>query len=140
MSLRDRLIREEGWKNQTYADTLGNHTWGVGHLDPHSPIGEYHSDDRVSNQLDADISAATGALERCLPWSAGLSPARLGVLIDMAFNMGVGKLLGFHDTLAAVEQGRYTDAAAAMLNSTWARQVGDRATTLSHIMATGIDQ
>lgn len=140
MSLRNRLIREEGRRNTTYADSLGLHTWGVGHLDPHSPIGEYHTDMEVDAQLDSDISAAIGALERNLPWVAGLDPVRRDVLIDMAFNMGVGRLLGFHDTLTFIQQRDFTRAAAAMLDSKWADQVGGRARVLARILMTGIDQ
>ncbi len=140
MALRDRLIQEEGWRNATYADTLGNHTWGVGHLDPHSPIGEMHTDDQINAQLDSDISAATGALERNIPWGVTLDVVRLGVLIDMAFNMGVGKLMGFSNMLAAIRRQDYAGAAAQMLDSLWARQVGQRAVNLASIMSTGVDQ
>lgn len=72
-----------------------------------------------------------------LPWIARLDPARKGVLINMAFQMGVAGLLGFKNTLAMVEAGRYGDAAKLMLESKWARQTPARAQRLSNQMATG---
>ena len=140
MPLRDRLIQEEGWKNNTYLDTRNFATWGVGHKDPHSPVGEYHTDAQISAQLDSDISAATGALERNLPWVVTLDPVRLGVLIDMAFQMGVGGLMGFSETLASIKAGNYAAASSEMLQSDWANQTPNRAKGLSQIMLTGIDQ
>jgi lysozyme len=44
----------------------------------------------------------------------------------------------FHDTLQAVQDGRYDDAAWGMLNSAWHRQVGTRAAILADIMRTGV--
>lgn len=140
MALRDRIILHEGWKNYTYADEFSNHTWGAGHEDPHSPIGEYHTDAQIGAQLDADISATTGALERNLPWTVSLDPVRLGVFIELAFNMGVGKLLDFQHMLAAAQAGDWEQASAQLLDSAYHVQVGQRAVDLANIMLTGVDQ
>lgn len=80
--------------------------------------------------LDAELTAR-------LPWISKLDPARKGVLINMAFQMGVDGLLGFKNTLAMIEAGRYQDAAKAMLQSKWATQTPARAQRLSNQMATG---
>lgn len=72
-----------------------------------------------------------------LPWIAKLDPARKGVLINMAFQMGVAGLLGFKNTLALIQAGKYQDAAKAMLQSKWATQTPARAQRLSNQMATG---
>ena len=83
--------------------------------------------------LDAELTAR-------LPWISKLDPARKGVLINMAFQMGVAGLLGFKNTLAMVESGRYRDAAKGMLQSKWATQTPARANRLSRQMETGIWQ
>lgn len=140
MTLRNILMAEEGWKNQTYADQFGNHTFGVGHLDPHSPIGERHTDAQISLQLDTDISAATGALERVLPWMVNLDRVRREALIDMAFQMGAGKVVQFHDMLAKMKAGDYVGAATAALDSAWARQTPNRAAGVSQRLKTGVEQ
>ena len=80
--------------------------------------------------LDAELSDR-------LPWIAGLDPARKGVLINMAFQMGVAGLLGFKNTLALIQSGKYQEAARAMLQSKWAAQTPARAQRLSNQMATG---
>ncbi|MNR52556.1 hypothetical protein D3C85_1724170 [compost metagenome] len=55
----------------------------------------------------------------------------------MAFNLGVEGLLKFKNTLRLVEIGDYKSASVEMLNSAWARQVGNRAKRLSKQMLTG---
>lgn len=80
--------------------------------------------------LDAELT-------RRLPWISKLDPARKGVLINMAFQMGVTGLLGFKNTLALIQAGKYQEAARAMLQSKWATQTPARAQRLSNQMATG---
>jgi lysozyme len=55
----------------------------------------------------------------------------------MAFQMGVTGLMGFKNTLALVEQGKYQDAAENMLKSKWAQQTPARAQRISNQMRTG---
>jgi lysozyme len=62
---------------------------------------------------------------------------RMRVLANMCFNLGIGKLLGFKNALGAMQRGSYAIAAAAMLNSAWAAQVGARAQRLAKAMETG---
>lgn len=55
----------------------------------------------------------------------------------MHFNIGLARLKGFAKALAAIERGDYKTAAAEMLDSKWARQVGKRASELAKQMETG---
>ena len=55
----------------------------------------------------------------------------------MCFNMGIGSLAGFKNTLAMIQAGDYAGASENMLKSKWAVQVGNRATELAQIMKTG---
>jgi lysozyme len=59
------------------------------------------------------------------------------VLINMAFNIGVGGLLKFKNTLAHIRSGQYELAATEMLDSNWARQVHGRAKELALQMRHG---
>jgi lysozyme len=61
------------------------------------------------------------------------------VLLDMSFNLGIVGLLRFKNTLATIRRGDYSKAAAMMLDSLWARQVGKRAVRLAEMMRTGTD-
>lgn len=139
MPLRDILINEEGWKSRTYPDQDGNHTWGAGHLDPHSPLGEYHTDEEISLQLDTDIATATNAVAKALPWTASMDRVRREALVDMAFQMGAGKLLGFRNMLAWLQAGQFVEASKEALNSAWARQTPGRAAGVAKRLATGVE-
>jgi lysozyme len=55
----------------------------------------------------------------------------------MCFQLGMSKLGGFKNTLAAMRQGRYDEAADGMLNSAWASQTPNRAQRLAQMMRTG---
>jgi lysozyme len=68
-----------------------------------------------------------------------LNDVRQRVLVDMAFSMGVVGLLNFKRTLATIQAGDYQQAATMMLDSRWAKQVGQRVERLARMMATGKD-
>jgi lysozyme len=55
----------------------------------------------------------------------------------MTFNMGVGRLSGFKNFLAAMAAGDWKTARNEMLDSTWAKQVGARAQRLAIQIDTG---
>ena len=59
------------------------------------------------------------------------------MLADMCFNLGINRLLGFKNTLAAIKAGDYEAAADGMLASMWAKQVGKRAHRLIKMMREG---
>jgi len=55
----------------------------------------------------------------------------------MVFNMGMHTFLGFEKMIAALKRGDYEEARKQMLDSKWARQVGDRANRLAKMMEEG---
>lgn len=131
--LRSQLIRDEGKRNRMYPDSRGVATIGIGHNLRDVPI----SDSAIFQIFDDDLAAVEAELILNLPaWYATLSEARQGVLLNMAFNLGVEGLLRFTDTLAKIGAGDYAGAARAMLNSVWATQVGERARRLARQMET----
>jgi lysozyme len=131
--LVDRLIAEEGLRLKPYRDTVGKLTIGIGrNLDD---VGI--SEDEARMLLEHDIDRAANQLDAALPWFVGLDAVRQSVLIDMVFNMGLGGMLSFHNTLTFIQQGNWAQAAAGMRDSLWARQVGRRALNLAAAMETG---
>ncbi len=70
-------------------------------------------------------------------WEA-INPERKSVLINMCYNLGFVKLKTFKNTLKAVKEGRYADAADLMMQSLWAKQVGKRADRLARRMKDGV--
>ena len=134
--LARQLRRDEGVVEHAYIDSEGWTTIGVGRLIDKRKGGRLR-DDEIEYLLQNDITEKTDELIRRLPWVAALDEARKGVLINMAFNLGVSGLLGFRKTLALVKAGDYARASVEMLDSKWARQVKGRATRLSEQMRTG---
>lgn len=132
-ALAMELRRDEGVRLKPYKDSVGKLTIGVGRNLDDNGISQAECDLMLQN----DIADHCAELDRKLPWWKGLDEVRQRVLANMAFNMGVAKLLGFKNTLALVESGDYAKAADEMLNSAWAKQVGLRATRLSGMMRTG---
>lgn len=140
MSLMDDLVkqlhRDEGLRLKPYKDTVGKLTIGYGrNLDDVGITPE-----EADFLLEGDIQHAQWTLKQNLPWTEGLDDARLGVLVNMCFNMGIGGLLQFRNMLAACESGDYATAATEMESSAWATQVGARAHRLALQMSTGIFQ
>lgn len=134
-SLQEQLLRDEREVLHAYTDSRGYLTIGVGRLIDARGGGISHAE--AMYLLDNDIRTHTQELVSALPWVADLDPARLGVLCNMAFNMGVPRLLGFKHALKAIQAGNWSEAAKEMLDSAWARQVGGRAERLAEQMRTG---
>ena len=139
--LNQELRRDEGVEYKLYFDTLGIPTTGVGHNLNAKPLPEGWTypltDDQVDQLLADDIGDVFNELDRVFPWWRGMSYGRQRALANMCFNLGITRLSGFKNTLAAMEQGRYTTAAAGMMASKWAEQVGKRAERLAEMMVTG---
>ena len=136
---RDALIRQlrlhEGERLKPYRCTAGKLTIGIGRNLEDRGITAAESAYLLGN----DIAAVQQQVLNALPWAAQLDEVRQRVLLDMAFNMGIGGLLSFKNTLATIKAGDYQKAAVMMLDSKWAGQVGQRAERLSRMMATGKD-
>ncbi len=133
-SIEEQLILHEGLKLKPYRCTAGKLTIGVGR----------NLDDKGISREEAlfllrnDIHEVMDALEKH-EWYLALDPIRQKVVIDMAYNLGVGGLLKFRKMIAALEYGDYEGAADQMLDSRWAEQVGMRATRLAEMMRSGRD-
>lgn len=136
------LRRDEGVSYVPYADPVGIQTVGVGHNLQVSPLPAGWSyplsDAQVDQLLSTDLNNTFAQLDHALPWWRGLDEVRQRVVANMAFNMGVTGLMTFHNTLGAMQRGAYAIAAAGMLASQWAQQVGARAQRLASAMETDV--
>lgn len=139
--MRQELTRQlkvdEGVKATVYKDHLGWDTIGVGRLVDARKPGAGLRPSEIDMLLQNDIDDRIEALTRRLPWFQNLDDARKGVLLNMAFQMGVDGLLGFKNTLRMVEDGDYMGAARNMLQSKWAEQTPARAARMAEQMRTG---
>ena len=141
--LVEELKRDEGCIFEVYEDHLGYATCGVGHLvkdsDPEHgvPIGTKVDADTVDAYLVQDEDIAIQELERTFDWFEDLSDARQRVCVNMCFNLGLTRLLGFKKFIAAMEAGQWETAGVEMLDSKWSRQVGDRSIRLRDLLLEG---
>lgn len=131
--LEAQLVIDEGRRAIAYVDIVGKMTAGVGRNITDRPF----FDDEIALMLKNDIREVEKDLDRRLPWWRQMAPARQNVLANMCFNLGINRLLGFEQALTHMRAGRYDDAAREMLDSRWARQVGDRAKRLAALMRKG---
>jgi lysozyme len=133
VALRKELVRDESVENKVYRCSAGKLTIGIGrNLED---VGL--SDEEIQFLFENDVARAEGELDRALPWWRGMSEVRQRVLMNMIFNLGLPRLLGFRKALAHMEARRYSDAAREMLDSKWRRDVKDRAYRLADAMITG---
>ena len=135
-ALRAELLRDEGEKLIAYQDSVGLWTIGVGHLLGTQPRMQRITRSESRALLENDIDLAAGVLSGLIEDWDGLDDVRQRALLNMAFNLGP-RLAGFVDFLAAVRARRWDAAAAEMINSKWAKQVGERAKRLAEMMRTG---
>jgi len=134
--LTTQLRRDEGEVLHAYTDSLGYLTIGIGRLIDKRKGGGL-SKAESAYLFANDYAFKLAEVRRRIPWFDRLDTARQGVLLNMAFQMGVDGLLGFRNTLAMIERGEYAAASKGMLNSLWAEQTPERAKRLSIQMATG---
>lgn len=134
--LLEELLRDEGFVPHAYTDSLGYLTIGVGRLIDKRKGGGVTKEEALY-LLGNDVDRFVTELDQKIPWWRNLNPTRQRVMINMAFNLGVPGLLKFKNTLAMIKAGDYDGAAAGMLKSLWAKQVGNRAVRLSKMMKDG---
>jgi lysozyme len=137
MSYRDivraQLRIDEGVRSKPYRDTVGKLTIGVGrNLDD---VGL--RPDEIDYLLKNDIAESVAAARALFQSFNRLSGSRKAVLVNMAFNLGQTKLAQFKRLRAAVAAKDFQKAAAEMLQSAWAKQVGARADRLAKLMEKG---
>lgn len=130
--LIEQLMRHEGVKLRPYRCTAGKLTIGVGRNLEDVGISRAEAEELLQHDIDRILREA-----RHLPVYEDLDHIRQNVIMNMLFNLGLSRLLKFKRMFEALEKGSYTLAAAEMLDSRWAEQVGDRAKELAEMMRTG---
>lgn len=131
------VCRDEGLRLTAYKDPAGVWTIGYGHTGLDVMEGLVWTLAQAMSALSMDLNTAIRDLDRELPWWRALSDVRQDVLANMSFNIGIGHLLGFTHTLAAIQASDWKAAWTEMLESKWAAQVGARADRLATQMLTG---
>ena len=133
--LAAQLRLHEGVEHKPYKCTAGYLTIGVGRNIEERGL----SDDEIDYILNNDVNIATDELVDTFDWYADLDDVRQRVVVDMVFNLGMPRFKQFQNMIAAIEESDWSEAAAQMMDSRWAKQVGARAERLRDMMETGED-
>lgn len=134
----ETLKVDEGVEYKVYADHLGLHTFGVGHLivesDPEwgQPFDTPVSEERVWECFEKDLDTSISECYKLYGESEFDSfPEEVQqVVVNMMFNMGRPRLSGFKKFNAALLEGNWAQAAVEGRDSRWHKQVPNRAERL----------
>lgn len=133
-----QLKRDEGErKNKDGRHTVYMDSLSIPTIDYGINLREGLTDDEVELLFKHRWEKVLTELLGRAPWAGTLSEARLGALMNMAWNLGVPKLMGFTNMLLALRLGEWDKAKAHALNSIWSSQVGARAYRIAEQFRTG---
>lgn len=132
-NLQKLLILHEGKVNKPYNDIVGKITIGVGRNLTDRGI----SDGECALMLSNDIDIVFKAFKNNFPTWSTFDEVRQLVVLDMLYNMGINRFLGFKNMIDALNSKDFSLAAKEMLSSKWAGQVSSRASRLVEMMKTG---
>lgn len=133
--LVEMLRLHEGVRYKVYMCSEGYETIGVGRNISEGGLGL--SKDEVDFLLVNDIKRVQDELTRSYPWFARLDEVRRDAMVDICFNIGLTKLRGFVNALAAMSRNQYEIAADEFMDSRWSEQVGNRAVEVTEMIRTG---
>jgi len=122
MTVKDFIIKHEGFKLKPYICPAGKLTIGVGRNIEDNGISE----DEAMYLLENDIKRCESELREIFPNFDSLPENVRMALIDMDFNLGKPRFLTFKKLIQAVKEGDFKKAAEEAKNSRWCRQVGER--------------
>lgn len=157
-TIEKMLVNDEGVRNRVYWDSEGFPTVGIGHLIlaqktrdmgvinaalskqvgrqtsgsiTSEEIKQLFAEDLKKVQTDIVKNSRTG------PVYIKMNRSRQMAMENMSFQMGVGGLAKFKNTLKAMEEERWQDAYRGLQDSLWARQTPGRSQRVSKIVLTG---
>ena len=132
--IKEQLVRHEGLRLKPYRCSAGKLTIGYGRNLDDKGISKSEAYELLTNDIR---SCEEQLIEEIPDIYNALDEVRKSVLLNMCFNLGIGGLLSFNNTLAFIAAGDWERAANGMLASKWAKQVGRRAIELSELMRKG---
>lgn len=131
--LIDSVKRHEGFRSRPYKDTEDILTIGYGTNLEALDITKEEAEVWMRKDLNKIIEILCDD-----PLFMQIDKrARREVIIEMAYNLGISGLYKFKKMWAAIDNSSWELAAKEMLDSKWARQVGNRAVRLAERMRTG---
>ena len=134
----ETLKIDEGVKYEIYADHLGYHTFGVGHLvinedtEWGQEFGTPISEERVWECFEKDLDTAISECHALYTESVfdDFPEEVQQIVVNMMFNMGRTRLSKFKKFTGALIAGDWKEAAVEGRDSRWHKQVTTRAERL----------
>lgn len=118
-----KLIEHEGYKRYPYTDTTGHLTIGIGrNISERSGRGLTRAE--AIYLANNDIKNCRTTLNNFV-WFRHLNSVRQEVLIELMFNLGAPRFFTFKKMIRCLEMNDHCGAEREMLDSKWARDVGD---------------
>ena len=131
-AVRAQIERDEAFRAFLYRDSRGHWTIGYG-----TNLDAGISQAQGAALLEVAFEAAIADVATVLPWTGRLDDVRLGVLIQMRYNLGLHGLLAFAEMLACLMAEQWDQASAALLDSAAATQEPARVSRWAHELKTG---
>tara|TARA_R110000796_G_scaffold245320_1_gene369490 strand:+ start:2174 stop:2812 length:639 start_codon:yes stop_codon:yes gene_type:complete len=144
------IERHEGRRSKVYKDSLGVPTIGIGYNLKNSTAkedldkigtnlndvlrGKELSNKQINALFNLSLHRSLNDAKIYYPGFNTLPDTAKGILVDMAFNLGLSRLEKFKDLKAALKVGNYNQAADAMVDSLWYKQVKSRGVRLVNMM------
>ena len=85
----------------------------------------------------AQAARLEARLDAALPWWRGLDEARQAALIEIAFELGIGRLMALSCALTCLRRREFEAAAGLVLASEWGVRAGARARRLAQRIKDG---
>ena len=128
--LTERVKKHEGFMERPYFDSIGVGTIGYGFT--------YLKKEECDKILDNRLKEATGLVEGYLSNEGiSLDDFRIGILVEMTFQLGFKGVLCFKKMWRAIREMDYETAAKEMKDSRWFKQTPVRAGELALKMERG---
>jgi len=145
--IQKRLMFHEGCVDHVYTCPAGFKTIGIGRNLQTNPLTAKEKEvvkdlNKISVEqalflLRNDVKRCVKELSSNISFFYQLDDERQYALLDMCFNMGIKRLLGFKRMLNAMLIGDYRGAAKECLMSKYAKDVGKRAQRIARLIETG---
>ncbi len=122
--LKKQLLNDEGLRLEMYKCQVGKNTIGVGHNLDDRPISKRASMVILEDDINETYEELTNSLYAKFNIKLNLlSDVRIEVLMNMAFQMGVPRLMKFKNTFHYIKHEAWDLASTEMLDSFWFRQM-----------------
>ena len=137
-TLKEQLIFDEGRRLESYLDSEGILTGGIGHMlttkeKKEFPLGTKISSERVDKWFKKDVAIAMRDVNKLLKRKGvdqPITPEVRSILDNMSFNLGLKRLGGFKEMWKALGNEDFDRVRDEMEASDWFGQVGPRAERL----------